>query len=104
VEDAGQTEHGVDVALVRKREQQHVASTTYAMAGGRAAPALQGHGAWRPPVNGDVKGSWFLLSAGLGFRGLHTRIYTRDRDPVPRCRQGTNEQYHTLQTEPLDRK
>jgi hypothetical protein len=45
VEDAGQTEHGVDVALVRKREQQHVASTTYAMAGGRAAPALQGHGA-----------------------------------------------------------
>jgi hypothetical protein len=29
------------------------------------------------PVNGDVKGSWFLLSAGLGFRGLHTRIYTR---------------------------
>jgi hypothetical protein len=27
-----------------------------------------------------------------------------DRDPVPRCGQGINEQFHTLRTEPSDQK
>jgi hypothetical protein len=35
---------------------------------------------------------------------LFTSHIYMDRDPVPRCRQGTNEQYRALQTEPLDRK
>lgn len=50
VEDAGQPEHGVDMALVRQREQQHVSPATSTVAGahGRAA-LLQGHG-WRWPA------------------------------------------------------
>ena len=43
LEDAGEPEHGVDVALVREREQEHVAPTS-AVAGGRVA--LRRHG-WR---------------------------------------------------------
>jgi hypothetical protein len=41
-----------------------------------------------------------LFSAARGAVGLGEG----DRDPVPRCRQGTNKQYRALQTEPLDRK
>jgi hypothetical protein len=47
---------------------------------------------------------WVGKRAGRCVLGDSSGWVFADRDPVPRCRQGTNEQYRALQTEPLDRK